>query len=112
MNNYLNNDNKKVYEMIDEKIRNYEFSSQEELETYLMGLKDRGILTQAQINQRYGEVLKSYNVNGPNNLNTRTPKTMDYAYSNVSEGFTKTGMLVLMAMSVPALIAMLVMLTK
>ena len=110
MNNYLSNDNKKVYEMVDEKIRNYEFSSQEELEKYLMGLKDRGILTQAQINQRYGEVLKSYVVKS--DLNTRTPKTMEYAYSNVSEGFTKTGMLVLMAMSVPALIAMLVMLTK
>ena len=110
MNNYQNSDNKKVYEMIDEKIRNYEFSSKEELETYLMGLKDRGILTQGQINQRYGEVLKVYDVK--NGLNTRTPKTMDYAYSHVSEGFTKTGMLVLMAMSVPALIAMVVMLTK
>lgn len=110
MNNYQNNDNKKVYEKIDTKINNREFNSKEELEAYLMGLKDRGILTQAQINQRYGEFLNSYDAKG--NLNTRTPKTMEYAYSNVSEGFTKTGMLVLMAMAVPALIAMVVMLTK
>lgn len=107
MNNYQN-----IYQTIDEKIKNNEFNNKEELETYLRNLKDRGILTQAQINQRYGELLKSYDAKNGTGLNTRTPKTMEYAYSNVSEGFTKTGMLVLMAMSVPALIAMLVMLTK
>lgn len=107
------NNNEKVFETIELKLKNNEFKSKEELEIYLTNLKDRGLITQAQINNRYGEVLNSYNAkNNSSGLNTRTPKTMEYAYSNISEGFTKTGMLVLMAMSVPALIAMLVMLTK
>ena len=32
---------------------------------------------------------------------------MEYAYSNVSAGFSKTGLLVLLAMSVPVLVAMI-----
>ena len=106
------NNNEKIFETIELKLKNNEFKSKEELEIYLASLKDRGLITQAQINTRYGEILNSYNAKSSSGLNVRTPKTMEYAYSNVSEGFTKTGMLVLMAMSVPALIAMLVMLTK
>ena len=108
---YINNE--KIFETIELKLKNYEFKTKEELEIYLTSLKDRGLITQAQINLRYGEILNSYrDKNNSSGLNTRTPKTMEYAYSNISEGFTKTGMLVLMAMSVPALIAMLVLLNK
>ena len=107
------NNNEKIFETIELKLKNNEFKTKEELEMYLTSLKDRGLITQAQINLRYGEILNSYDAkNHTSGLNTRTPKTMEYAYSNISEGFTKTGMLVLMAMSVPALIAMLVLLNK
>ena len=107
------NSNEKIFETIELKLKNNEFKNREELETYLVSLKDRGLITQAQINLRYGELLNSYDTrNNSSGLNTRTPKTMEYAYSNISEGFTKTGMLVLIAMSVPALIAMLVLLNK
>ena len=107
------NSNEKIFETIELKLKNNEFKNREELEIYLLSLKDRGLITQAQINLKYGEILNSYrDKNNSSGLNTRTPKTMEYAYSNISEGFTKTGMLVLMAMSVPALIAMLVLLNK
>ena len=107
------NNSEKIFEIIESKIKNKEFNNKEELANYLTNLKDRGQITQAQINLKYGEILNSYDdKNNSSGLNTRTPKTMEYAYSNISEGFTKTGMLVLMAMSVPALIAMLVLLNK
>lgn len=82
--------------------------SKEELNEYLTDLKNKGILTQGQVN----EVMKEYFSEGTPKTNTRTPKTMEYAYSNVSAGFSKTGMLVLLAMSVPVLVGMIVLLSK
>ena len=82
--------------------------SKEELNEYLTDLKNKGILTQAQVNG----IMKEYFSEGTSKTNTRTPKTMEYAYSNVSAGFSKTGMLVLLAMSVPVLVGMIVLLSK
>ena len=80
----------------------------EELNEYLTDLKNKGILTQGQVNA----IMKEHSNEGGNKTNTRTPKTMEYAYSNVSAGFSKTGMLVLLAMSVPVLVGMIVLLSK
>lgn len=82
--------------------------SKEELNEYLTDLKNKGILTQGQVNAIMDEYFKEET----NKNNTRTPKTMEYAYSNVSAGFSKTGMLVLLAMSVPVLVGMIVLLSK
>ena len=82
--------------------------NKEELCDYLTDLKNKGILTQGQINQ----TLKELYENEPNKTTTRTPKTMEYAYSNVSAGFSKTGLLVLLAMAVPVLVGMIVLLNK
>ena len=102
-----------VFSKIEERINNEEITSREELVAHLTELKDRGILTKGQIDANLDELCAMLNGGvSSSKTGTRAPKTMEYAYSNVSEGFTKTGMLVLMAMSVPGLIAMLVMLTK
>ena len=82
--------------------------NKEELNEYLTDLKNKGILTQGQINV----IMKEYSTEEGNKTNTRTPKTMEYAYSKVSAGFSKTGMLVLLAVSVPALVATIVLLNK
>ena len=82
--------------------------SKEELNEYLTDLKNKGVLTQGQVNAIMDEYFKE----DDNKMNTRTPKTMEYAYSNVSAGFSKTGMLVLLAMSVPVLVGMIVLLNK
>lgn len=83
--------------------------NKEELCEYLTDLKNKGILTQGQVNATLKEL---YEGHVPNKTTTRTPKTMEYAYSNVSAGFSKTGMLVLLAMSVPVLVGMIVLLNK
>ena len=54
------NNNEKIFETIELKLKNNEFKTKEELEIYLTSLKDRGLITQAQINLRYGEILNSY----------------------------------------------------
>ena len=82
--------------------------SKKELNEYLTDLKNKGILTQGQVNSIMDEYFKEETTK----TNTRTPKTMEYAYSNVSAGFSKTGMLVLLAMSVPVLVGMIVLLSK
>lgn len=92
--------------------------NREELIEYLTDLKNRGILTKGQVNMKLEELCnepEEYSekeVKKANKINTRTPKTMEYAYSNVSAGFSKTGMLVLIAMSVPLLVAMVNLLNK
>lgn len=83
--------------------------NKEDLNEYLADLKNKGILTQGQVNAVLKEL---YETEDGNKTTTRTPKTMEYAYSNVSAGFSKTGMLVLLAMSVPVLVGMIVLLNK
>ena len=83
--------------------------NKEELNEYLTDLKNKGILTQGQVNSVMDEYFAEKE---PNKTTTRTPKTMEYAYSNISAGFSKTGMLVLLAMSVPVLVGMIVLLNK
>jgi len=84
-------------------------NNKEELDKYLTDLKNKGILTQGQVNAVMDEC---FGEKTPNKTTTRTPKTMEYAYSNVSTGFSSTGMLVLIAMSVPVLIAMVSLLNQ
>ena len=83
--------------------------NKEDLNEYLTDLKNKGILTQGQVNAIIKEL---YEAKNGNITATRTPKTMEYAYSTVSAGFSKTGMLVLLAMSVPVLVGMIVLLNK
>lgn len=96
--------NNKILEKIEVLAHN-----REELTEYLTDLKNKGILTQGQVNETLKELYEGHE---PNKNTTRTPKTMDYAYSNVSAGFSKTGMLVLLAMAVPALVGLVVLLNK
>ena len=100
---------------VEERVAAGRITNASELEEYLMDLKNRGLVTKGQIENNLNELScffgKESNRKG-NGIGTRTPKTMEYAYSNVSAGFSKTGTLVLLAMSVPALIATLVLLNK
>lgn len=84
--------------------------NKEELRAYLTELKNRGILTQGQVNLILEEVESEEVTSGV--TGTRTPKTMEYAYSNVSAGFSSTGMLMLLALSVPVLVGMVNLLNK
>lgn len=86
-------------------------NNKEELNEYLAELKNRGILTQAEVNAIIedladGELLRE------RKLGQRTPDTIDYAYSNVSAGFGSTGLLGLLALSVPAIVGMINLLNK
>ena len=68
-----------------------------------------------QIFNKVEEKIRNEELNGgvtSSKTGTRTPKTMEYAYSNVSAGFSSTGMLMLLATSVPALVGMINLLNK
>lgn len=96
--------NEKIIENIENMMNN-----EEELREYLTELKNRGILTQAEVNAKIQELFEEEHTN---KLGTRTPDTMEYAYSNVSAGFTSTGALGLLAMAAPAIVAMINLLNK
>ena len=82
----------------------------EELKEYLMELKNRGILTLGEVNT----LLAEYAGEEPyeRKLGQRTPDTIEYAYSNVSAGFGSTAILGLLALSAPAIVAMINILNK
>jgi hypothetical protein len=91
-------------------LKNIESMSEnpEELREYLIELKNRGILTQGEVN----EIMSEVSSEGKGKLGQRTPDTMEYAYSNVSAGFGSTGILGLLALSAPAIVAMINLLNK
>ena len=102
-----------IFNKVEEKIRNEVLTTREELVAYLTELKDRGILTKGQIDARLEELCEELTGGVTSSkTGTRTPKTMEYAYSNVSAGFSSTGMLMLLATSVPALVGMINLLNK
>lgn len=86
-------------------------NNKEELNEYLAELKNRGILTQAEVNAII-EDLADGELSHERKLGQRTPDTIDYAYSNVSAGFGSTGLLGLLALSVPAIVGMINLLNK
>ena len=105
--------NEKVFEDVLNKIKNEEIATKEELVEHMTELKNRGILTKGQIDAKLEELAAEINHGVTSSkVGTRTPKTMEYAYSNVSAGFSKTGMLMLIAISVPVLIGMITLLNK
>lgn len=99
--------NETILKNIEEKKNN-----KDELNQYLTELKNRGILTQRQVNMIMEESKDEYEESQSNKIGTRAPRTMEYAYSNMSAGFSKTGLLVMIAMSVPVLVAMINLLNK
>ena len=82
----------------------------EELQAYLTELKNRGILTQGEVNDIISKLPEEPNY--VRKLGQRTPDTIEYAYSNVSAGFGSTAILGLLAMSAPAIVAMINILSK
>ena len=102
----------KVFDIVLEKIRNEEIVTETELNEHMMELKNRGILTKGQIDARYEELSSQLGVDTRYKTGTRSPKVKEYAYSNVSAGFSKTGMLMFLAISVPVMIAMINLLNK
>ena len=106
-------DKEQVFNKVEEKIMNEELTTREEIIAHLTELKDRGILTKGQIDARLEDLCKELNGGvSSSKVGTRTPKTMEYAYSNVSAGFSSTGMLMLLATAVPALVGMVNLLKK
>jgi len=99
---------------VEEKVAKAEINTRAQLVEYLADLKNKGLLTKGQIDANMDELAcflgESVQKNGK--IGIRTPKTMEYAYSNVSAGFSSTGMLTLIAMSVPVLAAMASLLSK
>ena len=105
--------NEKVFDEVLKKIKNEEIASKEELVEHMTELKNRGILTKGQMDAKLEELAAEIKVGGASKkTGTRAPKTMEYAYSNVSAGFSQTGMLMLIAISVPVLIGMITLLNK
>ena len=105
-------ENNKTFETVLEKIRNEEITTEEELVEHMMELKNRGILTKGQIDARFEELSSQLGMDKTCKTGTRSPKVKEYAYSNVSAGFSKTGMLMLLAISVPVMVAMINLLNK
>ena len=105
--------NEKVFEEVLKRIKNEEITTKDELIEHLTELKNRGIITKGQIDSKLEELASKINSGVTSNkVGTRAPKTMEYAYSNVSAGFSSTGMLMFIAISVPVLIAMMCLLNK
>ena len=95
------NNNKEIFKNIENSIRTNEIKNSQELTTYLCDLKNRGIVTQAQINVNSEKLLKlferkSSEGNELKRMATRTPQRRDY---QGSEGFSKLGFLVFVMMS-------------
>lgn len=100
-----------VLKNVETMIRKNQLTTEEEIKNHLNDLKNRGLLTKGQVDLATDELCAQLNCGVTSSkTGTRAPKTMEYAYSNVSAGFSKTGMLVLIAMSVPVLIATMIML--
>ena len=100
--------NEKILKNIETKKYN-----KEELREYLTELKNRGILTQSEVNSKLEEISTEANEeHHAGKLGQRTPDTIEYAYSNVSEGFGSTGLLGLLAISAPAIVGMINLLNK
>lgn len=97
----------KVFEEVLDKIKNEELATKEELVEHLMELKNRGILTKGQIDAKLEELTNELGVDRTCKTGARSPKIKEYAYSNVSAGFSQTGMLMFLAISVPVLVAMI-----
>ena len=102
----------KIFNTVVEKINNGEIVTEEELVEHLNELKNRGILTKGQIDARLEELSNQLGIDQRCKCGVRSPKVKEYAYSNVSAGFSKTGMLMLLAISVPVLVAMINLLNK
>ena len=103
----------KILKNVETMIKKNQLTTKEEIKEHLNDLKNRGLLTKGQVDLVEDDLCDMLNCGVKSGkTGTRAPKTMEYAYSNVSAGFSKTGMLVLIAMSVPVLIATLVMLNK
>lgn len=103
----------KVLKNVETMIKKNQLTTEEEIKNHLNDLKNRGLLTKGQVDMVTDDMCDMLNCGVKSGkTGTRTPKTMEYAYSNVSAGFSKTGMLVLIAMSLPVLIATLVMLNR
>lgn len=106
-------EDKKVFDEILNKIKNEEISTKEELVEHMTELKNRGIITKGQMDSKLEELASKINGGvSSSKVGTRAPKTMEYAYSDVSAGFSKTGMLMFLAISVPVLIAMINLLNR
>lgn len=108
------NNSKEIIKNIEMLIKNNELTSKEELTKHLTDLKDRGILTQAQINANIEELSKLYDKKRDSETNftrmaTRTPQRQDY---QGSEGFSRMGFLVFIMMSFALLGIMLTLLNK
>lgn len=85
----------------------------EELKEYLIELKNRGIITLSEANaaiEHYTE--ESSEKPEGTKIGQRTPDIIDYAYSNVSAGFSSTGILGMLALSAPAIVGMINLLNK
>ena len=107
-------DNKEIFKNIETSIRNNEIKNSEELKAYLFDLKNRGILTQAQINVNGEELLKLFERKNPERnelkrMATRAPQRRDY---QGSEGFSKLGFLVFIMMSFALLGIMLTLINQ
>lgn len=103
---------------VEEKVASGKITNVDELGKYLMDLKNTGLVTMGRIQSSVDELscfFGKVNVENKSNnktVGTRTPKTKEYAYSNVSAGFSNTGMLMLIALAVPALVALVCLLNK
>ena len=107
-------DSKEIFKNVENSIRNNEIKNREELEKYLFDLKNRGILTQAQINVNGEQLLKLFdkkcsNENELKRMATRAPQRRDY---QGSEGFSKLGFLVFIMMSFALLGIMLTLMNQ
>lgn len=87
-------------------------NNKEELREYLTELKNRGILTQAEVNSKLEELSDEVEEVHKTKLGQRTPDTIEYAYSNISAGFGSTGLIGLLALSGPLLVGMINLLNK
>ena len=108
------NNSKEIFKNVEEKIYNKELTNEEELVNYLADLKNRGIVTQAQINVNSEQLLKlferkSSEGNELKRMATRTPQRRDY---QGSEGFSKLGFLVFIMMSFALLGIMLTLINQ
>lgn len=108
------NNSKEIFKNVEEKIYNKELTNEEELVNYLADLKNRGIVTQAQVNSNLKELTALVNEQNPEKYNgrmaTRTPQRKDL--ETTSAGFGKVGFIVLNVFSVSLLAAMIALLNK
>lgn len=105
-----------IFEKVETLVKDKRLKTKEELHEYLTDLKNKGILTKAQIDDVYSSLLKLYNEEDNKNIQgkrmmMRTPQKKNFENNN-SYGFSQVSFLVINLITLMLAVVMINLLGK